>query len=439
MEKLEIDFSPVRGRKLLVALSGGADSVALLALLREWSGCALVACHFEHGIRGEASLADADFCRDLCAKWSVEYHQGGGDVPAAAKRRGVGLETAARELRYQYLRETRLAVGADYIALAHHLDDQAETVLMHLCRGAGSDGLSGMRPVSGDLFRPLLRVPKAALVRYLQSRGIAWREDDSNRIADTPRNRLRLEILPALTEIWPGAPAALGRCADLAGEDADCLRNLAGQWLRDHGETGPYGTRIRCRELPHPAILRRALRQTAGVELDARQTEALLRLCIADRGSVQLPDGFRAEKAADALYIQPPPVPPPAEARLLIPGTTALEGICRLSAEIWAGEIIRRNGPEQTLDREALAGAVLRTRREGDKIRPLGMRGMKLLSDYLTDRRVARPLRDTLPLVACGEHVLWVVGVGISDDAAAREDRAMVRLRAKAWRPEWKF
>ena len=119
--------------------------------------------------------------------------------------------------------------------------------------------------------------------------------------------------------------------------------------------------------------------------------------------------------------------------------TTALEGICRVSAVIWSGEIVRRNGPEQTLDREALAGAVLRTRREGDKIRPLGMRGTKLLSDYLTDRRVARPLRDTLPLVACGERVLWVVGVGISNDAAAREDRAMVRLRAEAWRPEWKF
>ena len=157
-ECLAPDFSAVRGRRVLIALSGGADSVALAALLaeaREALGLTLFAAHLDHGIRPE-SADDADFCRALCAKLGVPFLTVRLDVPAEAARAGEGLETAARRLRHAWLRRVKDAVGADCIALAHHMDDQAETVLMHLARGAGPEGIGGMR---GALRRP---VPAAA-------------------------------------------------------------------------------------------------------------------------------------------------------------------------------------------------------------------------------------------------------------------------------------
>ena len=203
---LSIDPRAAGGR-VLVALSGGADSVALLRLFME-AGVEVSAAHFEHGIRGEASVADMEFCRELCARLRVPFLCERADVPAA-RLPGEGLEAAARRLRYAFLRRAKEAAGASCIATAHHAGDQAETVLMHLLRGAGPTGAAGMREREGDLWRPLLRVKKQDLVSYLRERGQSWREDATNAIADTPRNALRLDILPRLEAIYPGAALAL--------------------------------------------------------------------------------------------------------------------------------------------------------------------------------------------------------------------------------------
>lgn len=428
---MQVDLAPVRGKKLLVALSGGADSVALLALLRAAGECGLAAAHFEHGIRGEASRADADFCRDLCAKWKVEYFEARADVPAEARRRGQGLETTARELRYAFLRETRLRAGADYIALGHHMDDQAETVLMHLLRGAGSGGMRGMQPLAGDLFRPLLGLRKRELVAYLQENGIPWREDATNASGGTPRNLLRLKGLPALETAYPQAVPAIARQAALARDEDDYMLQAAREWLRAHLQRGPYGLLLSADPAVHPAVFRRAVRLALDGIPDFAETEALLGLMRAPRGRLALSGGRRAERTASGLYLLPATPLQPPEAALNIPGTTELAGICRVVAEPWNGPPLRENGPVQTLDRAALAGAVLRTRRKGDRIRPLGLGGEKLLSDYLTDRRVDRPLRDVLPLLARGGQILWAVGIGIAAEAALRPGRQGARLAAE--------
>ena len=429
---IKANFEPVRGKKLLVALSGGADSVALLSLLREAGDCRLVAAHFDHGIRSGEARADADFCRRLCEEWGVEYHEGRGDVPGEARKRGLGLETAARELRYEFLREKKRETGADWIALAHHLDDQAETVLMHLLRGAGPAGIAGMRMFAGDLYRPLLGFRKEELIEYLRERRVPWREDATNAAEENPRNILRLRVMPALERAYPMAARAIARYAESAALEDDFVREAAAAWLAESLESGPYGRRVSMKAPPHEAILRRGLRTLLTGEADHGELRELCRLAGEMRGRIQLPGGGFAERAGDWLYLLPERLtPPPEPVPLRLPGEIRLPGLCRVTAEPYRGEPIRENGPAQTLDRAALEGAVLRTRRDGDRIHPFGAEGEKLLSDYLIDRKVDRPLRDALPLLARGNRVLWVVGLGIAREAALRPGAEGVRLTAR--------
>ncbi len=430
MGKIQVDFSPVAGKTLLVALSGGADSVALVALLRAWGGCRLMAAHFEHGIRGEASRSDADFCRSLCAEWNVPYFEERADVPAEAALRGQGIETTARELRYAFLRRVCAENAADCIALAHHMDDQAETVLMHLLRGAGVSGMAGMRAFAGDLYRPLLGVRKQALVDYLTEHNIPWREDATNQFEDTPRNRLRLTAIPALERVYPAAVQAIARQAELTAAEDDFMRDAAEKWLETALSRGPYGLLVNLNPLPHPAIFRRGVRLALGRPLEFETVEAIRKVAYAPntRARIQLPGGSTAERIESRLYLLPERKSAPQPVPLSLDGTTRMEGICEIQSKPWTGEPLRENSLVQTLDRSALSGAVLRTRLAGDRIRPFGLAGEKLLSDYLTDRRIDRPLRDVLPIVARGSQVLWVAGVGIADAAALHPGRAGVRL-----------
>lgn len=184
---------------VLVGLSGGRDSVALLHVLLQ-QGCCVHACHVHHGIRGTAADADAEFCRALCERLKVPFEQHRIDVPALAEARRVSLETAARTARRELLAAAAARCGTNCVALAHHADDQAETVLFRLARGAA--GYRGMQPIhaaQGILWlRPLLEYTRSDITRYLEAMGESWVEDATNAVADVARNRIRLEVLPAL-------------------------------------------------------------------------------------------------------------------------------------------------------------------------------------------------------------------------------------------------
>lgn len=423
---LTFDIAPAVGKRVLVALSGGADSVALLLSLLE-RGVDVCAAHLEHGIRGGTSVADMDFCQALCARLGVPFYCERVCV-ADERRQGEGMEAAARRLRYAFLRWAKRQAGAQLIATAHHADDQAETVLMHLLRGAGPEGAAGMRILDGDLWRPLLWIPKRDLVSFLRARGQDWREDESNRVADTPRNVLRLEIMPRLETLYPGASRALCRFAEAQGiEDAYVAREAA-RWDEETRVPMPNGAFWPLRVAPAEAILRRFWRAKLGGSATWERVRFLTSLCGQPRGSTALADGRRVEKTENGLYILeadavfPEPVP------LCVEGQTELPGLVCLKAHACAPEPIRGEPFAQALSRPALAGAVIRFRRDGDWIRPLGMRGRKLLSDYLTDRKIDRPLRDYLPLIARGHEVLWAVGVGISETCALRTGAEAVRL-----------
>lgn len=210
---------------VLVGLSGGRDSVALLHVLLQ-QGCCVYACHVHHGIRGAAADADADFCRALCERLGVPFEQHRINVPALAEARRVSLETAARTARRELLAAAAARCGTNCIALAHHADDQAETVLFRLARGAA--GCRGMQPVhaaQGILWlRPLLEYTRRDITRYLEILGESWVEDATNAVADVARNRIRLEVLPALNRaLERDAAPILNRSA---AQQADTLAAL---------------------------------------------------------------------------------------------------------------------------------------------------------------------------------------------------------------------
>lgn len=416
------DFSPLRGRRVLIALSGGADSVALAAMLAEARGdlaLTLFAAHVDHAIRPE-SAEDAAFCEALCRRLEIPLYSVRVDVPAEAHRTGEGLETVARRLRYAALRRIKAEVRADCIALAHHMDDQAETVLMHLARGAGPEGIGGMRAVSGNLCRPLLGLRKAQLIEYLEERGLSWREDATNCVPDTPRNALRLHGIGELEKCYPQFVRAAARYAQSAQIESDFVDEQARDFLEKSSAATPFGRWLNLSEAPHRAVLRRALRALCPEEADFDRVNALEALCGAAKGKLDLGKDWFAERAGHRLYFVPKRPPQIAPVPLSLDGETVLPGIGSVTAKSCEPTPIRDDPARQVLDAEALEGAVLRTRRPGDRIRPLGC-GDKLLSDFFIDRKVDRPLRDAVPLVAIGGRVLWVVGCCISEDAKLTE------------------
>lgn len=421
---LTIDGRAAGGR-VLVALSGGADSVALLHLLLD-AGADVCAAHFEHGIRGEDSLADMAFCKELCARLRVPFFCERADVPAA-RLPGEGLEAAARRLRYAFLRRAKEEAEAKCIATAHHAGDQAETVLMHLLRGAGPAGAVGMREREGDLWRPLLRAQKQDLVAYLRERGQNWREDATNALADTPRNALRLDILPRMEALYPGAARALCRFSEAQAVEGDFLEEATARWAQSRVAL-PGGGFWPFAQPPATAILRRFFRAQMGEGATWERVCALAALCALPRGRESFSDGRIAEKTESGLYILESPCGPRPSVPLALDGATDIPGLGRLCAAPCAPAPIRGDPFAQALSRETLTGAAVRFRREGDWLRPLGMRGSKLLSDYFVDRGVERPLRDFVPLVARGREVLWAVGVGISANCALAAGVEAVKL-----------
>ncbi len=414
------------GERVLVAVSGGADSVALLhALCRLAGGCRLdvTAAHFEHGIRGEESLGDAQFVRALCAKYHVRLFEGHADVPGLARRWKTGLEDAARRARYAFFRDTAAAAKIETVVLAHHMQDQAETILLNAVRGSAGRGAGAMRERNGLYARPMLGIGRKEILAYLNGNGFSWREDSTNRSLEPARNRVRHAVMPVLRSINPRADEALCRMARMSRRDeAYFEETLERLGLQDLIRT-PYGGCTRLANLRglHPALLSRALHRyvlEVGVHNPSYDCLRHLEDAIRIGGSCALVDGFEAHVGWTHLHlIQREHAPQPFE----IPLDAALQGAafpggaltpCPFTGD--RGDGLRR----QAFDARALDGAVVRIRRPGDLFRPLGAVGTQKFKQTLIDRRLDRPFRDIMPLVARGNRVLWAIGLRMGQEAA---------------------
>jgi len=413
-------FDAFNGKHLLVALSGGADSVALMHILlknRDAYHLKISCAHLHHGIRGAEADADAAFCQSICEKNGVELISGFADIPAIAKEQNLGLETAARIERYRFLNEAKEKCGADLIALAHHADDQAETVLMHLLRGAGPEGITAMPMLSGDKFRPLIGVSKRELVDFLVSEGISWREDATNAVSDNPRNALRLNVLPEIEKSYPSAKRAIARYARAAAVESDFIARLTDDFLKSQLERGPWGEKIRMETRVEEAILRRAVRKICGDRLDSAKLDEIIVLSQKKRGKTQVFSDLDAEKTPSGLYFLRKNAEIPEKIAVSIPMDVSFGSFCRITIQESGAEIDPDDPTAETVNAACLEGAEIRIREDGDRIHPLGAADSRLLSDYLTDKKVDRPIRNWLPVIAREKEILWVGGHGISDCA----------------------
>jgi tRNA(Ile)-lysidine synthase len=458
------------GTRVLVAVSGGADSTALAHLLAEIapeSGFEIAGlAHVNHGLRPAAG-ADESFCQELAVSLGVRFDAADLDVAAEARRLRTSIEDAGRRLRYAFLRDAASRARASLLAVGHTLDDQAETVLLALIRGAGPRGLSGMRTRRGDVVRPLLGEAHQALLEWLSERGLCYREDETNHDPRFLRNRVRHELLPLLrARFSPSIASVLVRSSQIAADDADLLEELSRKvepTVIEGGEDGVVRLDLAALLAQPPALARRltllAL-QRAGVE-GARRTgrgslgfhhaQTLLRLSRGElNGPVAMP-GVEAAVERHQLVLarkqgrkgskttEKSPGVNFFRCALSISGEARVPGGRVLTAELRpvpAAGPVRTNPCTATIDASALgAGLYVRFRRPGDRFRPLGMHGRKSLQDFFVDQKIPRQERDGVPIVVdADDRIVWVAGYAVSEEfrvGEATRDVVILKLRGE--------
>jgi tRNA(Ile)-lysidine synthase len=460
------------GEKIVAGVSGGPDSLFLLLWLasrRDAWGWELLVGHFDHRLRPDSS-EDAAFVATLCEELSVPCTIGSADVGKMAREEGMGLEDAARRARFAFLAKEAVEHGCSKIALAHTADDQVETVLMHILRGAGLGGLVGMRPLTPFpkalwpeareliLVRPLLSVWKKDIEQSLQGLGYVPRRDPTNADPTFLRNRLRMTVIPQLEFIEPGFRASVLRLSRLLAEDDDYISGAVdGLWnlIARHG-AGWVALELKSLRAAHPALLKRLARRAVefarpavGVQLEEQHLGLLAELVRGGNGTniIDLPGGTVAAVDGVHFLVVPRsglisafselyglPIMESDQLELEVPGVTRLSPEWQLQAEVLEAEELRTWQDRQVayLDYDLVHRPVVRTRKEGDRFQPLGMGAPKKLQDFLVDEKIPWPVRDRLPLVVVGDQIAWVCGVRIGDPFKVTEGtRRVLKLELR--------
>ncbi len=437
------------GMRVLAAVSGGADSVYLLQVLRRYQEevpFELMAVHVEHGLRGRESLDDAAFVRKLCEREGVPCRVVSAQVRERAEREKLSLEEAGREERYRIFREILKEWDGQRIAVAHNRNDQAETVLWNLARGSGLKGLGGIRPVQGRIIRPLLFTGREEIEKALHTLGIPWRTDRTNFEEDYTRNRIRNSLLPGMEagvnrqSIRHIAEAGMrlqkvqeyvSRQTDEAAGlclDGDCIR------------LEPF---LREDPLIRQELLRRMLENCGGLrDVKAVHIRMLEELSEMDCGKqISLPGGLSALREADCIRFvkentrrageeKRTAVPLPVPGKICFGTLTVTAELTENSPQLQR-QLSREKKYTKWLSYDTITNSLqVRTRKAGDYLVVTACGGTKKLKDYLIDRKIPQRERDELPLLADGSHILWVVGDRISEAAKVTpETRQVVKIQ----------
>lgn len=423
------------GDTVLAAVSGGPDSVALLHLLnrlRDELQFRLFAGHLNHMFRGGEADADARLVEDLAREWGIPLVSERFNVPEYVKGRGLSPQQGAREVRYRFFEEAAARLGAGRVALGHHADDQAETVLLNLIRGSGMTGLGGIPPAREKVYiRPLLETRRKQIELYCREYGISYRLDQSNFKTVYLRNRVRLELIPLLEGKYNSAVVnSLNRLAGIARDEDEYLDGIAREALDESlesREAGKITVSIEKLNSFHMAIRRRLIR-TACRELAGygkapafEHIDRVLELAAGPthRGAVEFPGGVvlvKRYRLLEITYKKDNFNIPFYQYPLQVPGFTPVPEVNRrIMAETLEacriGDPRRLDREEAVLDLESLNGALwVRRRKEGDVFSPLGMSGKIKLKKFFIDHKVPMEKRDTIPIVTCGNDIVWVAG-----------------------------
>ncbi|MEG0681693.1 MAG: tRNA lysidine(34) synthetase TilS [Eubacterium sp.] len=431
----------IAGDRILIGVSGGADSLALLYFLDRYKndfGIRVAAAHLHHSLRGQAADDDLDFVRRYCSDNKICFFDKVVDVKALADEKKMTLEEGGRLARQTFFKEVQSCKGYNKLALGHHLNDQAETVLMRLIRGTGVKGAAGIRPISHDalkIIRPFLCVSKSEIIDYCNEKKLCFRTDSTNFEADVTRNKLRLQIMPVLKEMNPLVEEHFFSFGQIAGEYEDFLDAYVKQIMGDvfalkddlvHFDLQRWRGES---TLVKKELLRRSIFEIKGSlkEIEYNHILCIQRLIESDKTSWEyhLPHGLKAVKRYDAFWIEDGSrckknaIPFSYE---IIPGKTYY--LCReqivLKTRVVSVDKIKnlkelKNHSEKFFDYGRIRGKLfLRSRQIGDYIAPIGINGTKKIKNYFIDRKIDREERDRIPLLALDQEVLWIIGYAVN-------------------------
>jgi tRNA(Ile)-lysidine synthase len=440
--------------RILVGVSGGPDSTALLHLLHRSANLwpiSLGVAHFDHTLRGVASRADALWVADLADSLSLPCYLGTGAVLRHQQEKKISLQTAARELRWHFFDEIKQQHHYHTVALGHTADDQVELFFLRLLRGAGPEGMKGMWPFSPTgIIRPLLGTSKAQIVGWLESEGLSYRLDTSNLSRCYRRNQLRLDLLPQLMAYNPRLGDAVVRFQTLLQEQEDYLQQETSHALSglrmNTNQSRLYLSVTRLLAM-HPALQKRVMRLAcaqAGVPLDRltfRHMTAALHLCRQPQpaGEISLPGHWRLVREGNQVVwqIEPPPLPPKSEYVLpdqeagayTLLGWTFTWTTCPATGE---ENVTPANPGTALMDYQRLQFPLrLRTFQAGDRFQPIGMTGTKKLQDFFVDVKIPRSQRPFIPLLLSRDQIVWVVGHRLAESVkVSPQTRILLRIEA---------
>ena len=413
---------------ILVAVSGGADSMALLHTLIHWSEISVSAVHVHHGLRGETADRDEQFVQQYCQKHNVSlisYHE---DVYAFARDNGFSLEEAGRHLRYQRFEEARTLVGADWIATAHTASDRAETTLMRILRGTGIDGLAGIPDCRGNICRPLLSCTRQEVEAYCDACHLPFVNDETNTDPAFTRNRIRHQILPMLKEINPSVEDALLRLSDHAAEDADLLLTMAHECLTDSKDS--FGYRLDgFRNQAHP-IQRRMImlmmRDATVPSIEQTHIMAASQVLENGDGDVMLPGGYVFSVSQGIAAVHSASIvdvsAPVAIDSLPMSGVFGGQRF-RINLIENAAENIHNLFSNTVVDYAKIEGNLhIRCRKECDSIHPAGRGVGKSLKKLMNECGIPAYLRDAYPIMCDSVGVVMIPGYAVDERVKVTDD-----------------
>jgi len=437
-----------KGEKVVVGVSGGADSIALLFSLNELIdyGLELIVAHMNHGIREDEAERDAEFVKETAKSLGLTFVYGEVDAKKFKEDNGLSLEDAARTLRYKFFDQVLSKHYATKLATAHTLDDQAETVLMRLIRGSGSKGLSGIPPVSNNIIRPLIETSRGEIEDFLKSKGVSWVEDSSNESIEFLRNKIRLDLIPELQNYNPQINETLAKTADILRAEDEFISHEAGKRYGDVFRTNNSeltGDLVKFRSIDK--IIRYSLLRTAIENLNSSlKNISSIHITSADdlllsdtaSGQIELPDNAVVAKGYDTFLVtKKTELEREFFYTIQSPGKWSFP---ELEVEI---SIVQTDSLEETDESVAYFDPVLakfpigvRSFKPGDKFSPLGMQSSKKLQDYFTDIKLPKFLRSRVPIFISDGEIMWAGGIRIDDRFKVTDKNSEV-LKMKLFRP----